>query len=174
MRHRCAVALAVLLLLGTACVRKPKPRWVAEWSPTELAVAAALGDSSDNDLYLKGVVTTKIPDIPVRKKLRPCCAFGSDIRVKIAGVRVPGVKIENIINAADVGRHQYDSGVIQRGSDAPRSFGSSERNGLVYTCRGGFIDTAHVRDYADWAVYLVAEIGRHIEANLGEFVMDFA
>jgi len=28
-----------------------------------------------------------------------------------------------------------------------------ERNGLVFTCRGGFIDTAHVRDDADWTIY---------------------
>jgi hypothetical protein len=61
---------------------------VAEWSPTELAVAAALGESSDDDVYVKGVITTKTPDIPVRNSLRPCCAFGSDIRVAIAGVRV--------------------------------------------------------------------------------------
>jgi hypothetical protein len=160
MRHPCTAALAALLLFDTACASKP--RWVAEWSPTELAVAAALDDSSDDDLYVNGVVTTKIPDIPVRKSLRPCCAFGSDIRVKVAGVRVPGVKLENIINADDVGRHQYDSGVIQRGSDEPRALGSSERNGLVYTCRGGFIDTAHLRDYADWTVYFTAQIARRL------------
>ena len=144
MRHRCAAALAALLLLDTACVSKP--RWVAEWSPTELAVAAALGDSSDDDLYIKGIVTAKIPDIPVRENLRPCCAFGSDIRAEIAGVPVPGVKIENIISAQDVGRHQYDSGMLQRGSDKPRALGSSERNGLVYTCRGGCAR----RDGAQW------------------------
>ncbi len=130
--------------------------------PTELAIAAALGDSSDDDLYIRGVVTRKIPDIPVRKSLRPCCAFGSDVRVSIAGVPVPGVKIENIINAQDVGRHEYDSGMINRGSDEPRVIGSSERNGLVYTCRGGFIDTAHLRDYADWTVYLAAQIARRL------------
>jgi hypothetical protein len=160
MRHLRALALAALLLFDTACASKP--RWVAEWSPTELAVAAALDDSNDDNLYVKGVVTTKIPDIPVRTSLRPCCAFGSDIRVKVAGVRVPGVKIENIIGADDVGRHQYDSGMIARGSDKSRFLGSSERNGLVYTCRGGFIDTAHLRDYADWTIYFAAQIARRI------------
>ncbi|MBW2362824.1 MAG: DUF4056 domain-containing protein, partial [Deltaproteobacteria bacterium] len=127
MRPRRAAALVALLFLDTACVNEP--RWVAEWSPTELGVAAALGDSSDDDLYIKGVVTTKIPDIPVRKSLRPCCAFGKDIRAAIAGVPVPGVKIGNIISAQDVGRHEYDSGMIQMSSDGPRAIGSSERNG---------------------------------------------
>jgi hypothetical protein len=70
--------------------------------------------------------------------------------------------IENIINAKDVGRHKYESGVIQRGSDAPRAVGSSERDGLVYTCRGGFVDTAHLRDYADWTLYLAAQIARRL------------
>jgi hypothetical protein len=70
--------------------------------------------------------------------------------------------IENIINAKDVGRHKYESGVIQRGSDAPRAVGSSERDGLVYTCRGGFVDTAHLRDYADWTLYLTAQIARRL------------
>lgn len=37
---------------------------------------------------------------------------------------------------------------------------SRENNGLIYTCRGGFIDTAHVRDYADWTVFLAATIAR--------------
>ena len=40
-----------------------------------------------------------------------------------------------------------------------------EHNGLVYTCRGGFIDTAHVRDYADWAIYLAAQIARRARAR---------
>jgi len=52
--------------------------------------------------------------------------------------------------------------VIQHASDKRRLVGSSERNGLVYTCRGGFIDTAHLRDYADWTVYLTAQIARRL------------
>jgi hypothetical protein len=32
-----------------------------------------------------------------------------------------------------------------------------EKNGLAYTCRGGHIDTAHVRIGADWTAYLIAK-----------------
>jgi len=160
MRDCSTTAVVALVLLATACVKKPL--WQAKWSPTEQAVAAALGDSTEGDAYLQGVVTAKIPDIPVRKKLRPCCAFGSDIRVKVGGIPVPGVTIGNIISAQDVGHHQYDSGMIERGSDQTRVLGSSERNGLVYTCRGGFIDTAHLRDCADWTLYLSSQIARRI------------
>jgi len=40
-----------------------------------------------------------------------------------------------------LGRHGYASG-------------GSERQGIVYTCRGGHIDIAHVRIAADWTAYL--------------------
>jgi hypothetical protein len=39
-------------------------------------------------------------------------------------------------------------------------FRPSEKNGMVYTCRGGHIDTAHVRIAADWTAYLAAESHR--------------
>jgi len=34
--------------------------------------------------------------------------------------------------------------------------GRKESNGIVYTCRGGHIDIAHVRKAVDWAAYLTA------------------
>src|SRR5262249_18013704 len=37
---------------------------------------------------------------------------------------------------------------------------SDEVSGILYTCRGGFIDIAHVRDNADRTLYLTAQIGR--------------
>ncbi|OHB62768.1 MAG: hypothetical protein A2Y76_04200 [Planctomycetes bacterium RBG_13_60_9] len=36
-------------------------------------------------------------------------------------------------------------------------FRPSEKNGMVYTCRGGHIDTTHLRIAADWTAYLAAE-----------------
>ena len=36
-------------------------------------------------------------------------------------------------------------------------FRLSEKNGVVYTCRGGDIDTTHVRIAADWTAYLTAK-----------------
>lgn len=41
----------------------------------------------------------------------------------------------------ELGHHQFNSGW-------------SERNGMVYTCRGGFIDIAHLRESADRTRYL--------------------
>src|SRR6185503_20145510 len=41
----------------------------------------------------------------------------------------------------------------------------NEGNGLVYTCRGGFIDTAHVRDNADLTVACASGIVRLMDAG---------
>ncbi|HML74897.1 MAG TPA: DUF4056 domain-containing protein [Anaerohalosphaeraceae bacterium] len=57
----------------------------------------------------------------------------------------------------ELGNHQYNSGW-------------SERNGMVYTCRGGFIDIAHLRESADRTRYLY-EISRQ---NLIEGRTDFS
>lgn len=38
----------------------------------------------------------------------------------------------------------------------------SEKNGMLYTSRGGHIDTTHVRIAADWTAYLTARSYRHL------------
>ena len=77
---------------------------------------------------------------------------------------VPGVSIGNIIDLEELGPHIYDSGVLMREApgEEPRPQINPENNGLIYTCRGGFIDTAHVRDQSDWTIYLATEFARHI------------
>ncbi len=79
-------------------------------------------------------------------KLRPCCAFGHDLRTTISDATVP-VKLDNILYPDRLGRHGYESKGVQ-----------TEMNGLIYTCRGGVIDLAHMRDYADWTAYLYERI----------------
>ncbi len=83
---------------------------------------------------------------PKRPKLRPCCAFGHSLRTTVSGNAVP-VKVDNILYPNRLGHHSYESIGLQ-----------SEMNGLIYTCRGGVIDFAHIRDYADWTAYLYERI----------------
>jgi hypothetical protein len=65
-----------------------------------------------------------------------------------------------------VGPHTYDSGAMTRSSQAGTSgFRHREGNGLLYTCRGGFIDTAHVRDYVDWTAYLASALARNLSTG---------
>lgn len=42
------------------------------------------------------------------------------------------------------------------------NFRFTEKNGVVYTCRGGHIDIIHARIAADWTAYLVAQTYRHL------------
>jgi hypothetical protein len=79
---------------------------------------------------------------------------------------VPGYTIPNIIDIEDLGRHTYDSGYVHTPRDGQPDFElNREHNGLIYTCRGGFVDTAHVRDYVDWAMFVATEVGRALLAE---------
>lgn len=88
---------------------------------------------------------------PDRKKLktppriiRTCCAFGSDVGV----IGLPFIRYTEATSIEKIGRHQY--------------LGSKdEANGIVYTCRGGFIDLGHLRDQADWTAWLYYQINEH-------------
>jgi len=79
-------------------------------------------------------------------KLRPCCAFGHSLRTTISGSSVP-VKLDNVLNPERLGHHSYMKRSVE-----------TEMNGLIYTCKGGTVDIAHVRDYADWTAYLYERI----------------
>jgi len=111
---------------------------------------------------------SEIPIVPVRSHLRPCCAFGGRLRVTLGPIPIPGYCIGNVTGPDEIGHHIYDSGVFDQGSkeDPDDGLSSNEENGLVYTCRGGFIDTAHVRDYADWTIFLATNIARSLETGL--------
>ena len=102
------------------------------------------------------------PDFSVPSHLRPCCAFGRDLRVSMAALPVPMVQVQNVLAPDEIGEHAYDGGLVSLQHGVRKGFVSSEANGLLYTCRGGFIDLAHVRDYADWTAFLA----RRIEASL--------
>jgi hypothetical protein len=104
--------------------------------------------------------------IPAPTALRPCCAFGSGLRVSIGGLTVPGVEIVNTIGVDDLGLHKYDNGPIAMAASRPGApVINDERNGLVYTCRAGFIDTAHVRDWADMTLFLSIRIAQLLETG---------
>jgi hypothetical protein len=124
-------------------------------------VAAALGDTSQANS--SGFEASDIPEIAYPRALRPCCAFGGDLKVAVGKVPVPGVEIGNLIDVEDVGPHRYDNGYLSIKRTDPRGMVDDENNGLIYTCRGGFIDLAHVRDNADNTLALTDALGRSLE-----------
>ena len=159
LRAACCILLAYCV---AAC---QKERWEVgkNLRARDVAVAAALGDTgqaSSADL-----AATDIPAIPYPQALRPCCAFGADLKVAVGRVPVPGVEIGNLVGPQDVGPHRYDNGYISLHGTDPRGIIDNENNGLIYTCRGGFIDLAHVRDNADNTLSLTASIARSLETG---------
>jgi hypothetical protein len=106
------------------------------------------------------------PEFSAPTHLRPCCAFGHDLELDLSSVPVPLVTLDNLVDPKDLGQHSYDGGYLSLEHGIEHGFVSKEKNGLVYTCRGGFIDLAHVRDYADWTVFLA----RRLSATLASGV----
>ena len=151
---RFCLLLASLAFLS-GCVAAP--RWVAQRSVSPELVARTLDEP---EAVHEDIRPEDIQQIPVRQNLRPCCAFGTHLRASLGSLPVPFFSIGNILAVDQLGPHKYDSGAFSaRGSSEENMF-TKENNGLVYTCRGGFVDTAHVRDYADWTLFWAATIAR--------------
>ena len=91
-----------------------------------------------------------MPPQPLPKGLRPCCAFGYNLHAALWGISVPLYQLDNVVSAEHLGQHQYNDKMLA-GLENLTGL-SRENNGILYTTRGGFIDTAHVRDTADMTV----------------------
>src|SRR5215468_3017566 len=159
-RHLIAAlaAAAVLDLIGCAVA----PRWLAPERPTQRDATILLNEGSTAALYHR-LRPTGVPEIPEPHHLRPCCDFGFDLGLRYGFLPILGYRITNLKTIEDVGRHNYDSAVVTLGSQGELVNGES--NGLVFTCRGGFIDTAHVRDYADWTIYFASRLSGHLRSG---------
>lgn len=102
-------------------------------------------------------------DIKAPEGLRPCCALGANMGVALGPVPIPILKFDNVADPKRLGRHRYNSGLLSFAADPEVGVGFREQNGILYTCGGGFVDTAHIRDYADLMVYLYKAIEPDID-----------
>lgn len=76
-----------------------------------------------------------------------------DLSVELGEVDVPFFEVSNVVGPSELTGHDYH---------LPTAAPETEVNGLVYTCRGGWIDTAHVRENADNVLYLALSIAPHL------------
>ena len=83
------------------------------------------------------VLTKKEISVAPPRIIRTCCGFGAEIG--IAGV--PFAKKTDITSPEIMGPHRYMGD-------------KEEKNGNIYTRRGGFLDMGHLRDCADWTAYI--------------------
>ncbi len=142
-----------------------KERWRVDGDvrAPDADVAAALGDTAQQNSF--GLAAADAPPIAYPRALRPCCAFGVDLKVALGRVPIPDVEIGNVVDPSAIGPHRFDSGYLSFRRADPRGMVDDENNGLVYTCRVGFIDLAHVRDNADNTVALAAALARSLETG---------
>jgi hypothetical protein len=159
-----AALIAALLLRPLAgCASTPQWRSSSAMRAPDRDVALALGD--EHGVPVRSFDPASVPDPPEPTNLRPCCAFGADLKVHLGVVIVPGFALDNMRGLADVGPHRYNVAPLRSSSSTDPDALADENNGLLYTCRGGFLDLAHVRDYADLTVYLAAKIERLLGAG---------
>ena len=153
--HQSPAARASLaaLLIAAALPGCAKELWEVSSVPLSIEILDA-----EFGLARGGLRPDQIPALPEPKHLRPCCAFGSGFGVKVGPLPVPGVRLVNTLGRDDLGSHEYDGGLPLKGGIDLDSFRSGERNGLVFTCQGGFVDTDHT-------IFLVSWVGRHIETG---------
>lgn len=108
----------------------------------------------------------EIADVPMRENMRPCCAFGTQLHVRVGPVPIPFIFLGNIVDQRRIHHHVYDSGNTTLGSrGGDPEIMHSEGNGLAYSCRAGFLDVAHIRDYADTALYTITSMARSLDTG---------
>ena len=151
-----------LVFLFPGCATK-RPMWAVTVNPKPPAVLAAL-EQDPYYPYRGDIDPVQLPQFNPPMRLRPCCVLGMDVKVSVKTIPIPLYHIVNIVDPETLGPHTYDAGFFG-GYGTDKNVGTNENNGIVYTCRGGFVDTAHVRDYSDLTLFLFFHFFRHLDTS---------
>jgi hypothetical protein len=139
------ITVCVALLVGSA----------EKWTTT-----SDLSDEEVHAAFFSKLNPDDIPAVPEPTSLRPCCIFGNDIGARVGSVPVPGYEIRYVLELGSLGTHRFNKGPMAVQAGMEKGILADEASGILYTCRGGFIDIAHVRDNADRTIYLASQITR--------------
>lgn len=90
-----------------------------------------------------------------RPRTRTCCALATHLPLHLSAAHVP-ITIGLVASVDALGAHSYGAAGALR-----------ETNGLIYTQRGGFVDTGHARDYADLTAHLMTKLEPLLERGEG-------
>ena len=83
------------------------------------------------------VLSKKELSVAPPRIIRTCCGFGVEVGFAV----IPFAKKTDITSREIMGPHTFMGH-------------KDEKNGNIYTRRGGFLDMGHLRDCADWTAYL--------------------
>jgi hypothetical protein len=81
--------------------------------------------------------------------------FQKKPKIRIGSLASPFIGTK-YIDCEKLGKHSYKNGIL-------------ENNGIVFTCRAGHIDIAHVRNNADWTAHFAAMVYDHLRKNHTSF-----
>jgi hypothetical protein len=93
----------------------------------------------------------------MESRQRTCCAFAEDLPLHLGSAHMP-VSFGIVTGPRALGPHSY-SGLST----------SRESNGIIFTRRGGFIDTGHMREWADLTARLSVELRPLLARGQGTF-----
>ncbi len=157
--------IATLFLAFTLASCAVPQKWMISAQLDRERAKNLLSQADPGDLDSE-LLTKEVPVIPMPMKLRPCCIMGDNARVRIGPVPVPFFRLPNTRGPEDLGEHAYGSGFVRtvRSGRTDLAF-DPENNGLVYTCHGGFVDTAHMREWADWTLFFTAALCSALETG---------
>ncbi len=96
----------------------------------------------------EGLDLAALKSDPIASYTRPCCSFANSFlqhKLGLSGLYLEPAKLKS---------HFY---LRKSGSD---------KVGLIYTCRGGFLDISHLRDNADWTAQVRYNLRAWLEAGL--------
>jgi len=156
----------VLLVLLAACVGCMGP---GKWYPGKDSVPAPLEwlqSQRTGPPPVSAESEARIPEIPGREKFRFCCAFGTGLRVRLGQMTIPWLTIGRMLDPEDLGPHRYDGATAAIDDERQNAFPWGEANGLIYTCRAGFLDTAHIREQVDWVAFYASQIDRNLKTGI--------
>lgn len=151
--RKCLVITMVLAL--SACAGKSG--WQMRATPQQHAISGSLTKLPDVT-EIANLTLTGFPSAYMPEHVRPCCAFGDDQSVALGSVKVPFFQYSNTLSLHELGAHSFDAGTLSLKKKTPKSSRELEKNGMMYTLRGGFLDIAHIRDTADNTVGLFYQI----------------
>lgn len=85
---------------------------------------------------IEGIDQDKLNDYTITGFSRPCCAFSLNYINKKMG-------LAQVLNGSNLGPHDF--GRFNKVKDTV---------GMIYSCKAGFLDIAHLRDNADWSAHI--------------------
>ena len=147
MKHSITLNIIIgIFLLASSCVNPSDSPSLSDKKPP---VRAAPQINSVQKEHIKHYYPDQFT-YPQKQNRKCLCQFGYGLQYAQA-LFFP---ITDLLDPNNLGTHSFGKPAL------------SEKNGMLYTCRGGFIDLSHLRVGVDWTVYLAFNLFEQTQIDL--------